>query len=646
MEVSADGQKTAESTLNQACTELSAIACGQRDWQIDDQKWLNELGKTLGTNSLPVVIEGCAIDLLNLESMNGQTHRAQLNVLLAKMVASLKAMAEAEQIQYLDFDNNGTFIPVHNQAIAELLCAQYSSQSFAALLDFCQKKNVFALKINQENGLVKTAEVEENWDMSGRQWVTDTVRCGDIERNLDGHSWSKAMITLCRFYNQPEEVLAMENSLADPEFYRSGGLLDGVAHIFIPESLERDQSWFNNKRLESHGLALKAICDTVYAQEESFGFSANQLKNNLQLIGTTIANLASYLKAINTDKSGNFDFCAPSAGPWEEIPFPEGLTWDTEAIRSGFASLLALISDERNQALSDFIIAAGKPQWQWIHDHETLAKLIDAAHTKIMQRLFSGALPVENPQRPLDCSLAFIATSTIEFDNDALVNCRLHFRVLAAVEENLVRDHGIIRYAPFDLAMPDGRLEKVFDSYLADNYWLLPEIRAMLRAELTADAAAPAFKDYGSSDCSTSEEYLARVRQARPDLEAQWCFVSVIAEAYARQVNRLLKLRARAEEGGKNAEQNCEMNELISHGLAKATLFINRSFARITTDGYKANGMPCSDFAIPEAYEMVQSGQLKDPAALAGVNTPLAWGQASLASAAEHYKESLVLLSR
>ncbi len=641
MEVSAGGKKTAESTLNQACAELSAVACGQRNLQSNDQKWLNELGKTLGTNSLPVVIESCEIDLLSAESMREHPHGAQINVMLAKLVASVRAMAEAEQIQYSNFDNDGTVIPVHNQAVAELMRAQYSSQSFAALFDFCQAKNVFALKINQENGLVKTAEVEENWEMSGRQWVTDTVRCGDIERRLDGRSWRKAMLTLCRFYNQPDELLAIENSMADPEFYRSGGLLDGVAHIFIPQSLERDRSWFNNKRLESHGLALKAICDTIYAQEESFGFSADQLQNNLPLIGTTIANLASYLKAINTDKSGNFDFCAPSAGPWEEIPFVEGLTWDTEAMRSGFASLRTLLSDERNQALNNFIVAAGKPQWQWIHDQKTLTNLIDAAHTKIMQRLFSGALPVENPQRPIDCSLAFIATSTIEFDDDALTNCRLHFRLLAAVEENLVRDHGIIRYAPFDLAIPDGRLEKVFDSYLADNYWLLPEIRAMLAGNGTE---APTFKDYGSSDCSTSEEYLARVRQARPDLEAQWCFVSVIAEGYARQVNRLLKLKARGEVSGDGQNQD-EMDELISHGLAKATLFINRSFARITTAGYKANGMPCPDFAIPEAYEMVQPGRLKSPGALAGVNTPLAWGQASLASAAQHFKETLDLVT-
>jgi hypothetical protein len=65
---------------------------------------------------------------------------------------------------------------------------------------------------------------------------------------------------------------------------------------------------------------------------------------NSELIATTIVMVASYLKAINTNEAGEFDFNAPSAGPWEEIPFPLGLTWDTEAIRSGFESLQTLMA--------------------------------------------------------------------------------------------------------------------------------------------------------------------------------------------------------------------------------------------------------------------------------------------------------------
>ena len=90
------------------------------------------------------------------------------------------------------------------------------------------------------------------------------------------------------------------------------------------------------------------------------------------------------------------------------------------------------------------------------------------------------------------------------------------------LEENLVRSHGIIRYAPFNLAMDDGREEPVFDSYLADNYWLTAELRTAISATGSQTQTA---KQYGSSDCSTHEDYLARVKLARPGTEAQWCFV-------------------------------------------------------------------------------------------------------------------------
>jgi len=43
----------------------------------------------------------------------------------------------------------------------------------------------------------------------------------------------------------------------------------------------------------------------------------------------------------------------------------------------------------------------------------------------------------------------------------------------------LVREHGIIRYAPFALTMEDGGKEPVFDAYWR-YYWLQPELRAIL----------------------------------------------------------------------------------------------------------------------------------------------------------------------
>ncbi len=642
--------------ITEALSQLEEVASGRRPLTLSDQNWLSDLGKSLARETLPIEIEGQSVDLLRAESLlnwqnsaNAEKNETLLKI-LQKLKTSLLAMLSASTHEPAELVEDNKRLPIHNGEVANYLKNTYSAESFARLFDFCQDRQVFALSVNDQNGLVRTAEAEENWDMSGRQWVTDTVRCGDMERSLKPLAWRNAMLTLCRFYGQREEVEAIEKSIANPQYYRNGGLLDGVAHIFLPESLTRDLTWFNNKRLESHGLALRAICDTVIASAngDAHGFSETEISAHSELLATTIVMVASYLKAINTNEAGEFDFNAPSAGPWEEIPFPLGLTWDTEAIRSGFESLQTLMSLSNEKIDSILAHISQNKHGDWLYSQtqkNILAELIKAARTKILERLFSAPQPVENPHRPSDCSLAFISTSSIKMHDHPIEDVRLQYRLLAAIEQMLVRDHGIVRYAPFALPLSDGHSETVFDSYLADNYWLLPELRALISGHTSE------LKDYGSSDCSTNEDYLARVKQARPDREAQWCFVSVLAEGYSLQVEKLLKMKGSAQ--GNLNEQ--EVAGLIAQGHAQATRYINRSYARITpgadstrqTQHYKANGMPCPGYAIPEAYELVtalnldESGKVASQNAVAGANTPLAWGQASLYSASTVFLRNL-----
>ncbi len=641
----------------------------------EDATWLSRLPQLIGRPSLSQLIlteGGTKIDVLDPAFLQ-QNKESQ--ALLEKLYFSLKAMQAAQKAgpEFVGAVESDKVI-IHNREVAEKLCQEYEPASFEKLFSLCREQGVFALKINEQNGLVTTAEAAENWDMSGRQWVTDTVRCGDIERSVSPHSWTMALLTLCDFYHQEEEMNAIKNSIADPDYYRLGGLLNGVAHIFIPHTLKRDTTWFNNKRLESHGLALRAICDTVAAAasgDKNWAFTPEQLQEHGEKIAQTIVSLASYLKAINTDKNGRFDFAAPSAGPWEEIPFPEGLTWDTEAIRSGFASLRDLLFSTKYDGIESiaklrkiiFLHALG----QWLQNPSVLDQLIRQARGKIIDRLFGQELPIESPQRPMDCSLAFIATSTITFDDDTIADVHLQYQLLQALEEKLVRTHGIIRYAPFALAMEDGRKEPVFDSYLADNYWLMPELRAIV------NGIAPETKDdrhFGSSDCSTHEDYLARVKMARGGTEAQWCFVSVIAEAYCLQVLKLQKLQrskpAKKLQAGQPAQAQkqakgnggagdtgdtggpaiaSELERLIAFGTEKACEYINRSYARITAAGaVKANGRDCPAWAISEAFEQVSptgAQSTTHAAALPGANTPLAWGQASLFRASELFRQIL-----
>lgn len=600
-----------------------------------------DLKQLIGVESLEVEEKGERVDILSL-AVNTCSNQPAL---LEKLYYSLKAIKAAQEEKDREKGGNRSAVVIHNRQIAEKLQENYNSKTFAELFDLCRSKGVFALRINETSGLVATAEAEENWDMSGRQWVTDTVRCGDIERSLDAPAWRKAMLTLCDFYNGPQEVEAINNSIADPNYYRQGGLLNGVAHIFIPHSLKRDESWFNNKRLESHGLALKAICDTVlHSQSQPWGFSGEELKTHGPKIARTIVLLASYLKAINSrptagDKAAIIDFAAPSAGPWEEIPFPEGLTWDTEAVRSGFESLHSLLNNPRYAGTKNIVnmrqLVRSENMASWLAEEDpSLETLLRLARGKIIDRLFGQELPMENPHRPLDASLAFITTSTIALADDQVEDIALHIKLLQVLEEKLVRGHGIIRYAPFDLPVQTEagtKVESVFDSYLADNYWLMPALRSCINK-----LGNPALlRDWGSSDCSSHEDYVSRVKLARQESEAQWCFVSVMAEGYLRQVEKLIVFNLAASH-----------RDLLSLAVSKASEFLNRSFARITaTDMVKANGRPCPAWAIPEAYEMVSPGFDETAAAglfaLPGANTPLAWGQASLFSACTLFQKLL-----
>jgi len=633
--------------------KLSALVTGQRpaaDLSDGDKVWLAKVPELLGREQLHEILVSAGNQEVNLLDPASLSAGGQAAALLEKLYYGLRAMNAAYQAGSQpvvtapgDYGSVGNFISaettarvvIHNRAVAEKLKTSYDSASFAELFDLCEKKRVFALKVNDQNGLVTTAEAEENWEMSARQWVTDTVRCGDIERTLNPQGWRKALMTLCDFYSQDEEMAAMASSIADPDYYRAGGLLNGVAHIFLPATLKRDTSWFNNKRLESHGLALRAICDTVVAcGKESWGFSEAELGTAGGTIAQTIVCLASYLKSINTDKDGRFDFNAPSAGPWEEIPFPEGLTWDTEAMRSGFASLRDLLFNSAYDGHASIehirqkIRADENGYGHWLKDSKDIDYLLKQARGKIIDRLFGNVLPVESPHRPMDCSLAFISTSTITFADDVVSDVHMHLQLLQVLEEKLVRAHGIVRYAPFSLTLEDGRKESVFDAYLADNYWLHPDLRKLVTG------IGESGRDYGSSDCSTHEDYVSRVKLARTGIEAQWCFVSVMAEAYCRQALKMLAELKRAE---RDKGIDAELKRLIAYSTGKAAEYLNRSFARITPEGaVKANGRDCPAWAIPEAYEMVSPigpKSTSDVSAVAGANTPLAWGQASLYSA-------------
>lgn len=495
--------------------------------------------------------------------------------------------------------------------VADHMRHWYDGDSFRSLFELLDDHGVFQFDVDAKSGLKRTSGAVENPDMFERFWGTDTVVTDPSP---------EALLTLARSYNQPEERLAMDESVADPNWYRQGGLHNGVAHVFMCETGRRDPNWFNNKRLETHGRALGAFCKLVCRQD------CNLTIGDMVLLSEVIGGLAGYLLAINTDPTTGAISFAPTAGPWEEIPFEGGLTGDMEHIRAGLEQLLNIL-----EGASPFVRSVLKEhRFAHLFTISSVKRFINEAHAQITERLIGKDGPMEHPGRPADAGLLFIATSTFAFDACPFEDAKLHFRVLQFLRNALVREHGMVRYAPYIITTPEGVDVEAWDPYLAANHWLPP----IMRSYLNTGSVNSECQSDGSGDCSDLGTYMNRLRMTRPNTEAQWCWTSVAAEGYIRKTIAMLE----APSGALTPQQRAQIN----WGVASSTDLINRSLARITgVDAVKSNGYDCPSFGVPEAYEGVTNPDNGEITYLPGVNSPLAWGQASLLSACRSFMQLL-----
>lgn len=593
-----------------------------------DAAWLAELQNTLGRAQMTVpdpdspggvTTVDCSLSVANLNSI---PHAAE------SLRDALQAMIQASELAAPLFDYGSGSVPVYNGWLFDKMCTNYDSASFAELYAVAQAHKLFAVSVNAQTGLVGTSGGAENFEMSARQWVTDTVRTGELEKSVAPQAWPKALQMLASFYTNASEQKAFDKAIADPHSYREGGPEEGVAHIFFPATLQRDSSWFNNKRLESHGLALAAMVEAILAgntSSEAWGI-AEPSDSMLE----AVANLTAYFVAIDYAS-------APSAGNWEETPFAGGLTWDSEAIR------LALV-DVRNLMFSPkYATNAGMAKVRNRLLHTKHGKLL-AQPGALDEAIASGLARVrrtymaESPgHREMDASLVFVACSPVLLDDDALVSIGKKLELLEALERTLVRRHGMLRYAPFKMQLKDGSVVESPDSYLNLNYNVAcdNEGRINLRWKQTLDG-------FGSKDASDPEVFAARAKLSTADREAEWFMVSDLARAYTRQAMAILEYAQARSVKGTTAVLTTEEKRMLSVAWQGATRNINRAYARVTPAyaSVKSNGLVAPDSAIPEAWQYV-SAIPNGSQALPGVNTPLTWAQVSLWGASREYAAGL-----
>ena len=527
---------------------------------------------------------------------------------------------------------------VHNEEIRKLLAVECTVSGLKRLLDTATDNGLFKAEFD-EYGLVQTSTAKENLSMNTNRWITDCIH--NLTLVEGDEDKSKIIRMLASFYCTNTEQDAFVRIIKDPQLFRDPtDAREGVAHIFKIEQiqgeiiLKRDPEWANNKRLESHGLALKTFCDFLIKKTSQV--TAHKAKD----VCKAIAFLGLYFQAIDYPT-------APSAGAWEEVPFSGGLSWDTEAIRQGLVSLNNLLfgingdAEFRNMirdSAKHVASLAGKTgDIALFFDESVLNKLIQAGARQVNLRVRQKA---EAPgMRSHDASLAFLAQSDLDLveiedpSESSIHSAQLYMELLEALELSLVRKNGMIRYESF--ALEHEKERSFFDSYLNLNYWLSLDEEGYFNPVRTK-----LIREFESYDASDPEILRKRTMLGIPDREAEWFLVSEMSLAYTKQAQRLLgPIRHGSENQRKIALA------LFKRCKNKAFEYLKRGYARVTPNksrmsvsAVKSNGEECEPWKIPEAYEWIRvranvvnkgdTGYVERT--LPGVNTPLAWASASL----------------
>lgn len=598
-----------------------------------DEKWVRKLRNLFGADSFTVNNPDNPTQLMTINSKLSIEKINQGNN-METLKNALKVMIAATEYKPNKIKLGGVTYNVHNKKIAGLLKEKYNLESFENLQKYLDSKRIFdmtddsnyGIVLDKNRGIPKICGATENWDMSARSWITDIMRIGGMQKRERPETWTKALNTIGEYYGKQKDNFA--KLIASPESYREGDALQGIPHIFLPKTLEPDSNWFNNKRLESHGLALKEFCNGIIdgiGKGKNYGYQSSE--SVPQNVLEAIDNLGKYFKAIDYST-------APSAGNWEEIPLKGGLTSDTEAIRSGFAAFKNLMYSPKYSNNSEMQKVRTRLSALNPLNQDEINKLIDDGAKRVRKTYLEEAPGI----RPHDSSLIFVTTSDIKLSDNVIDDVKKHMEILESVEKNLVRKNGVIRYAPFNFKLSNGEFGSSPDSYLNLNYFNAIDNKGKLNLD---------WKDildkFASKDCSEADMFFARAKLSTPNKEAQWFMVSDMSVGYGKQIEKLIKLAKKEKR-----EFSKEEKQLIKILRSKQTEYLNRALARISDENpqkinqIKANGLDMPSVTVSEAMQYVSdvNGKTK---MIQGTNAPLAWAVSSLYNALQ--EEKLIIKS-
>jgi hypothetical protein len=570
------------------------------------------------------------------------TNNNRFGAAIEKRFAQVQAFAGQWQPQpYQDYVlNNAVFRPL----------TQWQPHVVAEYLAFLQDHGTFDFGMHPQSGLLETSDTLQAH--MHRQWITDSCMGGWWQRSVQPTMWQRNMATQAGVMQHPSVKQAVQAAQQNPDWYRKGPVENGIFHLYFPDSLvwdaqgtlipehvRTDATWHNCKRLESQAQLLYYLATTSLASplltttaSHPWGFEiAFWDSPSASHVIDTMIDLTRYLVAVTTDPAtGKPNFVTPSAGAWEEYPFPQGMTSDAAWIVLALETVANLTQVagaygplvRLPQALAgiafDAWIAAGR----------------DYIHQRITVPLQSGQAPVQTPDRPDDMCLLLLAGSPYVFDlNDPIADVKIRLGLVRHSKQALQGPYGIRRFNHYHIEGLD-----LHDNYL--NY-AAQFPRAFyahwLGITLTPDEAYP----IAGEDASAPATLIDRQLTSRWVYSAQWGLgqsAALQAMARARQTLLALDPQAGAMQPSQNPTESppapleqCLFKQVTTELLDS----LNRCLAAIPGPLHdqsplilRADGSPCPPYAAMEAWQVVpdEKGQA---VWLPGANT-LPWHAAQL----------------
>jgi hypothetical protein len=585
--------------------------------------------------------------------------------LLSQLANTLQASLAATRYKPIRKQVGNQVLTIHNRLLASDLKASYTPTELNQLFKKLDSLGVFKLVSHPGIGLPYTTVATHNQAMNFL-WTTDSMKIGGfMQRYLEPENFKKNLVANAAVMNTDRVQEAVKNVIRNPDWYRKDkDPMHGIPHIFAPDSIQFDPAtgapnvgqirfdpnWFNQKRLESQALLLRALAQNFTdglvpdpnGQVKPWGFNADFLKQPtpFQLVINAIGNLAAYLSNVNRDPAtGRYDMKAPSASSWEEAALAGGCTSDTGDTVLAFEALNDLLYNpayNRNHGIQTVRQALqAHPHAVAIPTAVGMAELIGAGRQVIRERvidpLMKGQVPRQSEVRDADTSLNFLAASDYRFDPANIHNdARIRLALLKAMEFRLLRENGMLRYG--ENVSPSGN--RLFDSYLQLNSHFPAAIRQPLHTLKQRELGLQPYSPAGPAHDTTDEPgMVARQSGSAKQYSAQWGLgVSAALQALASMKGELVNhwlLRNQSptpDEKTLLSQINTELNRYINLNLALIAGHDETGQPPISSTGLPLPEKP--ENLVMEAYEFVQdlSGKL---VMLPGAH-PLTWGESQL----------------